>query len=228
MRLDSERCYGGFGYGVRNDEGRTILEFVAAHDLVVVNSFFKKRRGMPISILFIVGTTTRRSTTCWCAKGTLGYVKIARSFRVRFELFNTDSTEAFKARVIEGVTPEEEDGSVADAEQMWNRLANTIREAAKETLGVVAGTLRTRIGHRESWWISDEVQDKVKAKQKEKRRRRIAKARDKSKRDLGNVRFIKDGDGRTIVNEDAIRRRWKEYSRSLFYGLKGAGERRSG
>ncbi|GKD07413.1 craniofacial development protein 2-like protein [Tanacetum coccineum] len=35
--------HGGFGYGVRNEEGRTILEFAAAHDLVFVNSFFKKR-----------------------------------------------------------------------------------------------------------------------------------------------------------------------------------------
>ncbi|GJU40600.1 putative pre-mRNA-processing factor 6-like [Tanacetum coccineum] len=155
---------------------------------------------------------------------------------------------------------------------MWNRLANMIREAAKETLGVVAGTLRTRIGRRESWWISDEVQDKVKAKQirfrelislrgedeanrsaveeryKEAKREakkavarakekayedlykrldskegendiyRIAKARDRRKRDLGIVRFIKDEDGRSIVNEDAIRRRWKEYFSVLFNG----------
>ncbi|PWA34772.1 hypothetical protein CTI12_AA615940 [Artemisia annua] len=33
----------GFGFGVRNDEGRLILEFATAHDLVVANSFFKKR-----------------------------------------------------------------------------------------------------------------------------------------------------------------------------------------
>ncbi|GJY16757.1 craniofacial development protein 2-like protein [Tanacetum coccineum] len=29
--------HGGFGYGVRNEEGRSILEFAATHDLVVVN-----------------------------------------------------------------------------------------------------------------------------------------------------------------------------------------------
>ncbi|GKD40210.1 retrovirus-related pol polyprotein LINE-1 [Tanacetum coccineum] len=33
----------GFGYGVRNEEGRAILDFAIAHDLVVVNSYFKKR-----------------------------------------------------------------------------------------------------------------------------------------------------------------------------------------
>nr|GEX39266.1 hypothetical protein [Tanacetum cinerariifolium] len=36
------RVHGGFGYGASNEEGRTILEFATAHDLVVANSFFKK------------------------------------------------------------------------------------------------------------------------------------------------------------------------------------------
>ncbi|GKF41757.1 craniofacial development protein 2-like protein, partial [Tanacetum coccineum] len=34
--------HGGFGFGDRNEEGCTILEFATAHDLVVANSFFKK------------------------------------------------------------------------------------------------------------------------------------------------------------------------------------------
>ncbi|GKE31601.1 craniofacial development protein 2-like protein, partial [Tanacetum coccineum] len=36
------RVHKGFGYGTRNEEGRTIQEFATAHDLVVANSFFKK------------------------------------------------------------------------------------------------------------------------------------------------------------------------------------------
>ncbi|XP_071739091.1 uncharacterized protein [Rutidosis leptorrhynchoides] len=35
-------AHGGFGYSVRNEEGSSILEFAVAHDMVVVNSFFKK------------------------------------------------------------------------------------------------------------------------------------------------------------------------------------------
>ncbi|GJY27052.1 retrovirus-related pol polyprotein LINE-1 [Tanacetum coccineum] len=118
---------------------------------------------------------------------------------------------------------------------MWNRLANTIREAAKETLGVVAGASRTHIGRRESWWFTEEVQNKVKAKQtrfrelismrgneadrsateerykevKREAKRAVARAKDKVNEDL---------DGRSIVNEDAIRRRWKEYFFALFNG----------
>nr|GEX91495.1 craniofacial development protein 2 [Tanacetum cinerariifolium] len=165
----------GFGYGVRNEEGRTILEFAAAHDLVVVNSFFKKRDAHLITFHSRVHDTQ------------IDYMLVRK--------WDLTLSEAFRARVIEEVIPEEEDRLAPDAEQMWNRLANTIREAAKETLGVVAGTLRMRLGHRESWWISDEIQ-------KEK--------------GLRIVRFIKDRDGRSIVNEDAIRRRWKEYFSNLF------------
>ncbi|GJT16935.1 retrovirus-related pol polyprotein LINE-1 [Tanacetum coccineum] len=47
---------------------------------------------------------------------------------------------------------------------------------------------------------------------------RITKARQRRKIDLGSVRFIKDEDGRSIVNEDVIRRRWKEYFFALFNG----------
>ncbi|PWA76137.1 cleavage/polyadenylation specificity factor, 25kDa subunit [Artemisia annua] len=45
---------------------------------------------------------------------------------------------------------------------------------------------------------------------------RIAKARERRSRDFGNIRFIKDEDGRSIVNEEDIRRRWGDYFSSLF------------
>ncbi|KAE8665241.1 putative xyloglucan endotransglucosylase/hydrolase protein 16-like [Hibiscus syriacus] len=35
--------HGGFDFGSRNEEGRTLLEFATAHDMVVTNSFFNKR-----------------------------------------------------------------------------------------------------------------------------------------------------------------------------------------
>ncbi|GJT90046.1 ubiquinol oxidase, mitochondrial-like protein [Tanacetum coccineum] len=216
--------HGGFGYEVRNEEGRTILEFAASYDLVVVNSFFKKRDSHLIT--FHSGDHDTQIDYMLVRRGDLRLCKDCKVF--------PEATKAFRTRVIEEVTPEAEGRIVADAEQMWNRLANTIKKAAKETLGVVAGTLRTYIGRRESWWISDEVQDKVKVKQTRFRElismrgedeanrsateERIAKARDRRKIDLGNVRFIKEGDGRSIVNEDAIRRRWKEYFFALFNG----------
>ncbi|GJR60370.1 retrovirus-related pol polyprotein LINE-1 [Tanacetum coccineum] len=51
---------------------------------------------------------------------------------------------------------------------------------------------------------------------------RIAKARHRRKMDLGSVRFIKDEDGRSIIKEDAIRRRLEEYFFALFNKVKEA------
>nr|GEU64053.1 hypothetical protein [Tanacetum cinerariifolium] len=45
---------------------------------------------------------------------------------------------------------------------------------------------------------------------------KIAKAREKRRRDIGNMKFIKDEGGRTIVREEDIRIRWGEYFSSLF------------
>nr|GEY38319.1 hypothetical protein [Tanacetum cinerariifolium] len=297
--------HGGFGYGVRNEEGRTILEFTAAHDLVVVNSFFKKKDALLIAFHSRVHDTQidymlvrkgdlRPCKDCKVFSGEVCfsqhrllalYIHIKKrprlteravKPRILWKNLYGEAAEAFRARVIEEVTLEEEDRPAPDAEQMWNRLVNTIREADNETLRVVAGTMRSRIGRKESWWISDEVQDKVKAKQtqfkelismrgedeanrsaaeeryKEAKREakkavarakekayedlykrldskegehdiyKIAKARDRRKMDLGIMRFIKHRDGRSVVNEDAIRRRWKEYFFDLFNGQRSA------
>ncbi|XP_071740962.1 uncharacterized protein [Rutidosis leptorrhynchoides] len=141
---------------------------------------------------------------------------------------------------------------------MWNGLASTIRNVAKEALGVAVGTSRRHKSSRESWWISDEVQTKVALKQlrfrefitcregsledrtraeeryKEAKREakkavvrakdkayedlykkldskegandiyRIPKARERRRRDIDNIKFIKDEAGQTIVKEDVI------------------------
>ncbi|XP_071709025.1 uncharacterized protein [Rutidosis leptorrhynchoides] len=44
-------------------------------------------------------------------------------------------------------------------------MASTIKEVAKESLGVALGNLRGHKSSRESWWLSDEVQTKVAVKQ---------------------------------------------------------------
>ncbi|EYB87750.1 hypothetical protein Y032_0258g461 [Ancylostoma ceylanicum] len=40
---DGNRCHGGFGYGTRNSDGERILEYADSHDLVLVNTKFRKR-----------------------------------------------------------------------------------------------------------------------------------------------------------------------------------------
>nr|GEW58383.1 retrovirus-related Pol polyprotein LINE-1 [Tanacetum cinerariifolium] len=45
---------------------------------------------------------------------------------------------------------------------------------------------------------------------------KIAKAQERRRRDIGNVRYIKDEGGRSILREENIRKRWGEYFSSIF------------
>nr|GEY09675.1 hypothetical protein [Tanacetum cinerariifolium] len=250
--------HGGFGYGVRNEEGRTILEFAAAHDLVVANLFFKNRGAHLITFHSRVHDT--QIDYMLVRKGDLRLCKYYKVFPAevcfsQHRLLALDIHIKRRPRLTERAVKPESCGKTSTVKR---RRLSELEKAAKETLGVVAGTLRTRIGRKKSWWISDEVQDKVKVKQtwfkelismrgedeanrsaaeeKYKEAKRgakkavarakekaykdlykrldskegendiynIAKAKDKRKRDLGIVRFIKDRDGKSIVNEDAL------------------------
>jgi len=37
--------HGGFGYGSRNREGQEVLDFTVAFDLMIANTFFRKRES---------------------------------------------------------------------------------------------------------------------------------------------------------------------------------------
>ncbi|XP_037773661.1 craniofacial development protein 2-like [Penaeus monodon] len=43
------RQHGKFGFGTRNEEGQTILDFVAANNLAVTNTYFKKKDSRKIT-----------------------------------------------------------------------------------------------------------------------------------------------------------------------------------
>ncbi|GJX44891.1 craniofacial development protein 2 [Tanacetum coccineum] len=282
--------HGGFGYGVRNEEGRAILDFAIAHDLVVVNSHFKKRDHHLVT--FQSGGRCTQIDYLLVRRGDLKACKDCKVFpreacssqhnllaldmlfksvqrrrersalpRILWKNLIGDATEAFRSRVAEGVSTRVEALAAGDANSMWNTLASTIKDAAKDTLGVAIGTSKTHTARRESWWLCEEVQAIVAVKQtrfrellscregneeerlraqaryKEAKRQtkkvvaqakekayedlykkldskegandifRIAKARERRRRDLGDICFIKDEEGRTITDEEEIKKR---------------------
>ncbi|XP_071726315.1 uncharacterized protein [Rutidosis leptorrhynchoides] len=267
--------HGGFGYEVRNEEGLYILDFVITHDLVVANSFFKKTNAQlsnfhsgghstQIDYLLILKGDLRTCGDCkvltelTCSSQHILLVmdlvlqrRVTKRVtpiqpKIMWKKLNGDKAETFKTAVIERVDAEVDMASHDDVDQMWNCLASTIREVAKESLGVTVGTSRGHRSDRESWWLSDEVQSKVALKQlrfgelitcrertptdrtraeeryKEAKREakkvvarakekayedlyrkveskegandiyRIAKARERRRRDLDNIKFIKN------------------------------------
>ncbi|XP_071718240.1 uncharacterized protein [Rutidosis leptorrhynchoides] len=299
--------HGSFGYGVRNEEGRSILEFSVAQELVVANSFFKKTEAQlatfhsgghssQIDYLLLRKGDLRacrdcRALTTWTCSSQHRLLvmdlvlqrRVSRRMRpaqprILWKNLNEVKAETFKASVLERVEARVETVTHGDADQMWNSLASIIRDVAKETLGVALGSFRGHKSSRESWWISDEVQTKVALKQqrfrevitcqegsredrtraeeryKEAKREAkkavarakdnayeelykkldskegandiymIAKARERKRRDIDNIKFIKDEAGRTIMKEDEIRKRWEGYFSSLFVG-RGPGSR---
>ncbi|XP_071712549.1 uncharacterized protein [Rutidosis leptorrhynchoides] len=294
-----EGAHGGFGFGPRNEEGRSILEFAIAHELVVANSFFKKRdaqlatfhsggRSTQIDFLLLRKGELRTCRDCkvlpalTCSsqhrllvmdlvtRGRVGRRARAVQLRILWKNLYGANAETFRAIVVNRLSVEEDYVAPTDVDQIWNRMASTIRDVAKETLGVAIGTSRAHKSRRESWWLSDDVQSKVALKQtrfrelitlgegtpekrtrveeryKEARREakkaiaiakdkayedlyrkldskegandiyRIAKARERGRRNLGNIKYIKDVAGQSIVREDLIRKRWEEYFASLF------------
>jgi hypothetical protein len=76
VRGGFERVHGGFGYGEQNQEGEDILNFAIAYDLMVANTFFRKKKSHLIT--FISGqhssqidfllTRRRRDQTAWIVR----------------------------------------------------------------------------------------------------------------------------------------------------------------
>ncbi|XP_071712604.1 uncharacterized protein [Rutidosis leptorrhynchoides] len=194
-----EGAYGGFGFGPRNEEGCSILDFAIAHEMVVANSFFKKRDAQLAT--FHSGGRITQIDFLLLRKGELRTCRDCKNL-------HGANAETFRETVADRLRVEGDYVAPTDVDQIWNSMASTIRDVAKETLGVAIGTSRAHKSSRESW--------KLNSKEGANDIYRIAKARERRSRDLVNVKFIKDEAGQSIVKEDLIRNRWEEYFASLF------------
>nr|GEW57503.1 craniofacial development protein 2-like [Tanacetum cinerariifolium] len=153
----------GFGYRVRNEEGITTLEFAVAHDLVVLNSFFKKRDANLITF-HSEDHDTKIDYMLVCKED----LRLCKDRKFFLDKANRSASE------------------------------ERYKEAKKEPKKAVA---------RAKEKAHEDPYKRLDSKEGENDIYTIVKARDKRNRDLGNVIIIKDEDGRSIVNEVAIRRR---------------------
>ena len=184
-----EEVHGGFGYGVRNGEGESILEFAKQQKLVVCNSFFKKEKekfitynsGGNRSMLdyILVRSRDRRYIINWNSVGGMECVKqhklVMCDMKLReqrglekkkyeprikiWKLREWDIREKFKKRVKEELCNKECGEGVNET---WTEMRDVLRSAATEVCGIRRGPPR----HRETWWWTREVEEVVRYKRK--------------------------------------------------------------
>ncbi|KAK1604803.1 hypothetical protein QYE76_028476 [Lolium multiflorum] len=156
-----ERVHGGFGYGIRNQEGEDVLSFALAYDMVVANTLFRKREshlvtfssGLHSSQIDFVLSRREDRRACIDCKAIPGesvvpqHKLVVADFRFRIRVqrgkrakvartkwwkLKGEASQAFRERVIkEG--PWEEGG---DANMMWTSMATCLRKVAVEEFGV--------------------------------------------------------------------------------------------
>ncbi|GJY82023.1 hypothetical protein Tco_0494774, partial [Tanacetum coccineum] len=160
--------------------------------------------------------------------------------RILWKNLKGDATETLRSRVAEDVSTKAEVISASDADSMWKILASIIKDAAKDTLGNQKELLRAHERYKKAKKESKEAVDQVEEKAYEELYKnldskerandifKIAKARERRRSDVGYIRFIKYEGGRTITDEEEIKRRWGDYFPSLFNSRESEGREEVG
>ncbi|AQK42962.1 hypothetical protein ZEAMMB73_Zm00001d025104 [Zea mays] len=168
-----ELAHGGFGYGSRNQEGEDILDFAVAYNLVIANTFFRKRDSHLVTFssdhrssqIDFVLTRREDKQACLDCKVIPGEsvvpqhnlvvadfrfristhrVKQAKIARTKWWKLKGETSEVFREIVfVEGAWPEEE-----DANNKWVKMVTCIRKVASEVFGVTKGSSGARSTER--------------------------------------------------------------------------------
>ncbi|XP_075076591.1 uncharacterized protein LOC142163226 [Nicotiana tabacum] len=178
--------HGGFGFGDRNGGGTSLLDFARAFELVIVNSMFPKREEHLVTFWSMVAKTQIDYILLMRHdRGLCEDCKVipSENLTTQHRLLVMDVSILMKrkkkfiwgpSRIRWGALPkdtaQELEGRLTnmgawksgrDANIMWAVMADCIREAAREVLGVSKGYYS---GHQGDWWWNDVVQGKVEAK----------------------------------------------------------------
>jgi len=182
-----ERVHGGFGYGEKNQEGEEILSFAIAYDLMITNTFFRKRQshlvtyssGQHASQIDFILTRREDRRECLNCKVIPGECVVSQhqllvsDFRLRMRIrqdkcANIRRTKWWKLKedasrreFTDKVLARGIENVDEDVNNMWYELATRIWNMAVEVFGVTRGNRREP---KETWWWNEDVQKAIKEK----------------------------------------------------------------
>ncbi|XP_021974852.1 uncharacterized protein LOC110869960 [Helianthus annuus] len=198
--------HGGFGFGDRNEPGKDLLEFAVAHDLGILNSFFRKRESHLITFSSGGHNTQvdyilmRRGDRRWWmdCKVIPGEQVVAQHRLLVADIVLKHKLTNTKMDLL-SCSNDEDRVRLRDKYKTAKREAKmAVTQAKNTTYKMMYESLETKEGEHHMF--------------------KIAKARERRRQDLGVVKFIKGDDGRVLVNELDIRLRWQNYFHNLFNG----------
>jgi hypothetical protein len=178
--------YTGFSGMVVGTRGEDVLNFALAYDLLLANTLFRKRESHLVTfhsgqylsqIDFILARREDRRACLDCkvipGECVVPQYKIvvadfrfqvrahrdkrAKIARTKWWKLRGEEAQTFKERML-GEGPWEEG---ADVDDMWLKMATSVRKVASEVFGVSRGGKQEV---KETWWWNDEVQRATKEK----------------------------------------------------------------
>ena len=187
--LGYEGIHGGYGYGDKNKEGERILEFCAALNLFVGNTYFKKKDSHLVTfesglartqIDYFLFRQNQRKFLCdvkvipseeciaqhkpvVCVLKIKKLKTIKRKFVPRrkvWKLSETAVVDSFKSHLDTAIR--QKDSSDLSVEGRWKVLKEMLLEATDSSCGRTKGPPR----HSETWWWNEAVDQAVKEKRR--------------------------------------------------------------
>ncbi|XP_068210789.1 uncharacterized protein [Palaemon carinicauda] len=113
--------HGAYGFGDRDPEGESVVDFAVSFDMAIVNTFFKKKREHLITCL----KRERKAKAIGIRK--IKWYKLVR---------DVDKVSEFKMRVLEDI-----DIGIEDVQAWWTRNAAVMRRDGEELLGETYGII---------------------------------------------------------------------------------------
>ena len=181
--------HGGFGFGERNKEGDSVLQFATAMDLIVCNTWFKKEKNKLVTYksggcesmidYILVRRGQRKSVTNVNAIATVEKEGVVTQHRLLVAELTIKTEKKRKIKVCSRLKvwrlkePKEKEsyqlavrekmvGCQADwgVEEFWKYGAKVLIDAAEQVCGRKKGPRR----HKETWWWNSEVEEALKTK----------------------------------------------------------------